>query len=161
LKPIFESLITSGVPALLGAWLGSTLGLRRFIRERSFERRLEWLIGAAKSVDSYKSSFKALIDDVRLGNGSHIESDFASLDACHQHLESSLADAEIFGGKNMAVLIRDLRSAMNVFPVARPDVINSTTILEKLEEGYKLLEPRLASLHAGLAADTRKLLKMR
>ena len=43
-------LVTTALSALVGAWLGARIALSRFKREKAFDRRLEWLVRALRTV---------------------------------------------------------------------------------------------------------------
>jgi hypothetical protein len=43
-------LVVSGLAALLGAWAGAAIAFRKFKQERTFDRRMEWLLEALRIV---------------------------------------------------------------------------------------------------------------
>jgi hypothetical protein len=57
---VIWSVLTPGVSALLGAWVGARIALDRFKKERTFDKRLDWHVGALRVIHDLELAHQRL-----------------------------------------------------------------------------------------------------
>ncbi len=151
----------SAVSALLAAWFGTQLGLRRFRQERSFDARLEWhrkLAETAKTLLNRTRALPQLRSDVPGEAVVPLVEEMAQLAF---HFQEHAEVASLYASRRTCAAVRDTvaamtKSAQTFRPARDPSSIS-------IEEGRAMRDASLAGLERVynlLARDLRAMLNL-
>jgi len=160
------SLITpvmSALGALIAAWVGTQLGLRKFRQERAFDARLEWHRNLAETAKALWNRTRAFAAFRRGGTPTEaalpLVSELGNLAFKFQELAEL---ASLYATKRTHVAIRDVLAQMQgaAKPFAKyPDPDDPTAVTQRQsEEMYRNTTSGMERVYDLLARDLREML---
>lgn len=150
--------VASGLGALIAAWVGTQLGLRKFRQERAFDARLEWHRNLATTAKVLRNRTRAFVAFQRMDTPAEVGLPLVrELGELSFKFQEQAEVSALYAAKRTHVAIQGVLAQMT--EVAQPDPEDPTSVTpQKAQEIYRSSISGLEQVHDLLAQDLREML---
>ena len=150
--------VVSGLCALIAAWVGTKLGLRKFRQERAFDARLEWHRNLAETAKTLRNRTRSFVAFQRMDTPAEVALPLVSeLGELSFKFQEQAELSALYATKRTHAAIQDVLAKMTA--VAQPAADNPTAMTpQKAQEIYRSSISGQEQVYDLLAQDLREML---